>query len=41
MPAIVNHTISDLRTGRQSWRIYLLVCSPSFAAALAVATLVR
>lgn len=33
MPAFVLHTISDVRTGRSSWRVTLALAVPSFAIA--------
>jgi hypothetical protein len=39
MSHFMNLTISDLRGGRQTWRVFLLVCAPSFATALVAATL--
>lgn len=41
MSQIILTTVSDLRTGRQSWRVFLLVCTPSSATALFVAGLVQ
>jgi hypothetical protein len=33
MPAIVLNTISDVRTGRSTWRVVLACSIPSFAIA--------
>jgi hypothetical protein len=40
MPAIVFETISDVRSGRSSWRVTLALAIPSFAIAF-VTALVR
>ena len=37
MPAIVLDTITDVRTGRSSWRVVLACSIPSFAIAFLVA----
>lgn len=39
MSAFMFRTISDLRGGRQTWRVFLIVCAPSFTAAVATALL--
>lgn len=38
MSHLVNLTLSDLRGGRQTWRVFVLVCTPAFAAACFAAT---
>ena len=30
----LNNTLADIRRGRQSWRVFLAVCTPSFAFAV-------
>lgn len=40
MSHFMNATMSDLRGGRNSWRVLLTLCAPSFAIAVAV-TLLR
>ena len=39
MSTFMLHTISDLRRGRQSWRVFLIVCAPSFTTAVATTLL--
>ncbi|HEY0144025.1 MAG TPA: hypothetical protein VGF48_24270 [Thermoanaerobaculia bacterium] len=36
MTQFVNHTLEDLRGGRESWRVLLVVCSVAFAVAFVV-----
>jgi hypothetical protein len=40
MSEFVLHTISDLRGGRQTWRVFVLVCAPAFVASCLAAALV-
>jgi len=40
MSEFVTHTISDLRGGRESWRVLITVTVPAFALAFAF-TLIR
>jgi hypothetical protein len=37
MPAIVLHTIADVRTGRSTWRVVIACAIPSFAIAFVTA----
>ena len=37
----VSNTTLDLRGGRQSWRVFSLLCSSAFAVAVAVELLLR
>ena len=37
MSAFLNHTLSDIRGGRESWRVFTLFAVPSFVIAIAVA----
>jgi hypothetical protein len=37
MTAFVHHTLSDMRGGRQSWRVILACCVPSLAISFAAA----
>lgn len=39
MSRFLNATLSDLRGGRETWRVFLALGSPSFAVAVAVALL--
>jgi hypothetical protein len=41
MTHFMNNTLSDLRSGRQSWRVVLLVCTPAFTIGIALALLQR
>jgi hypothetical protein len=41
MSHLVHLTLSDLRGGRQTWRVFLLVCTPAFVAACLAAALVQ
>jgi ABC-type molybdate transport system permease subunit len=34
MNTLIVRTMIDLRSGRQSWRVFALVCLPSFAAGI-------
>jgi hypothetical protein len=35
MKAFLDTTINDIRSGRDSWRVYLALCMPSFGVAIA------
>ncbi len=35
MSRFLNDTLADLRSGRETWRVLVLLGSPAFAAALA------
>ena len=39
MSQLVTLTLSDLRGGRQTWRVFVLVCTPAFVAACIAAVL--
>ena len=39
MSRLVLHTIDDLRVGRQSWRVLLMLAVPAFAAGIAAGLL--
>jgi hypothetical protein len=34
MSHFLNETISDLRDGRETWRVFLACCAPALAAAI-------
>jgi hypothetical protein len=36
MSIFVKETVSDLRSGRQTWRVFLSFCTPAFAIAVLV-----
>lgn len=40
MSEFMSLTLSDLRSGRQTWRVFLIVCASSFTAAVMTARLV-
>ena len=40
MNRFLNETMSDLRGGRETWRVFVLLASPAFVVAVAV-TLVQ
>jgi hypothetical protein len=39
MSRFLNATLSDLRRGRETWRVFVALGSPSFAVAVAVGLL--
>ena len=39
MNRFLTETITDIRRGRQSWRVFLAFCAPSFALAMFAAML--
>jgi hypothetical protein len=39
MNAFLGNTIKDIRSGRQSWRVFVAVCTPSFAVTVATLAL--
>ena len=41
MSRFLTATMTDIRTGRETWRVFLAVCLPSFALAVAAALLQR
>ena len=36
MTQFLQHTLSDLRTGRETWRVFTALCSISFTLAIAL-----
>ena len=41
MSRFVNETLTDIRHGRESWRVFVAVCAPSFAIAVFIAIVQR
>jgi hypothetical protein len=41
MSRFLNETLTDIRHGRESWRVFVAVCAPSFAVAVFIAVLQR
>ena len=39
MTRFLNDTLTDIRRGRESWRVFVAFCAPAFALALLSATL--
>lgn len=39
MNAFLDSTMRDIRGGRQSWRVFLAVCTPSFVVTVATLAL--
>ena len=39
MSRFLNDTLSDIRRGRESWRVFAAVCTPAFALTLLALTL--
>jgi len=37
MSHFLHETVSDLRHGRETWRVFLALCGPAFAIAVTVA----
>ena len=37
MSRFLNETMSDIRDGRETWRVFLACCTPALAAAIALA----
>jgi hypothetical protein len=37
MSRFLNETISDIRGGRETWRVFIACCAPALAAAVAMA----
>lgn len=37
MNRFLNETMSDIRGGRETWRVFITVCAPALAAAIALA----
>lgn len=35
MSAFIEHTVSDLKAGRETWRVFTLLAVPSFLTAVA------
>lgn len=36
MSRFLNNTIVDIRRGRESWRVFVMLCAPAFALGVAV-----
>jgi hypothetical protein len=36
MSHFVEHVVEDMRTGRETWRVYLTLCGPALAISVAV-----
>lgn len=41
MSAFIQHALDDVRGGRETWRVFLLLCAPAFVVACIVSTLFR
>lgn len=41
MSRFLNETLTDIRRGRETWRVFVAVCTPSFVVALIAAALLR
>lgn len=41
MSRFLNETLTDIRRGRETWRVFLAVCAPSFVLTLIAAVLYR
>lgn len=39
MSRFLNETITDIRRGRETWRVFVALCTPSFVLAVATAVL--
>ena len=39
MSHFLNQTMTDIRRGRESWRVFVALCGPAFALAIAVAAM--
>jgi hypothetical protein len=37
MSQFLSHTLTDIRQGRESWRVFVTFCTPSFALAILIA----
>jgi hypothetical protein len=37
MSRFLNETMSDIRQGRESWRVFVACCAPALVAAIALA----
>lgn len=37
MSRFLNETMTDIRRGRESWRVFVAFCAPSFALAVLIA----
>jgi hypothetical protein len=37
MSRFLNETMSDIRGGRETWRVFFACCAPAFAAAILLA----
>ena len=36
MSHFLQHTITDLRHGRETWRVFVALCGPAFAVAVTI-----
>jgi hypothetical protein len=36
MSALITHTVDDLRSGRTSWRVLLMLIGPAFVAGITI-----
>ena len=41
MSAFIQRALDDVRGGRETWRVFLLLCGPSFVVACIVSALAR
>ena len=41
MSRFFNETITDIRRGRETWRVFVALCAPSFVLAVASAVLLH
>ena len=41
MSRFLTDTMTDIRRGRETWRVFVAVCAPSFALAIATAVFQR
>jgi hypothetical protein len=39
MSRFLNATMSDIRGGRETWRVFVILAGPAFAVAIAIASL--
>jgi hypothetical protein len=39
MSRFINDTVTDIRRGRESWRVFVALCTPAFALTLLALTL--
>lgn len=41
MSRFLNETMTDMRAGRETWRVFVALCTPSFVLAVAAAVLLH